>query len=150
MRSHYSIVIPLYNEEVNLPVLYQRLQALMEAVPGQWEVVLIDDGSRDRTLECLRQLHQQDERICYLSFARNFGHQTAVTAGLNFARGDAVIIMDGDLQDPPELIPEMIKLWQQGYAVIYAQRTRRYQEGWFKRLTAYVFAATACRCRNSA
>ncbi|HIK13747.1 MAG TPA: glycosyltransferase family 2 protein [Leptolyngbyaceae cyanobacterium M33_DOE_097] len=139
MRSHYSIVIPLYNEEVNLPVLYQRLRSLMEAVPGQWEIVLIYDGSRDRTLECLRQLHQQDERICYLSFARNFGHQTAVTAGLNFARGDAVIVMDGDLQDPPELIPEMVKLWQQGYAVIYAQRTRRYQEGWFKRLTAYVF-----------
>jgi dolichol-phosphate mannosyltransferase len=87
----------------------------------------------------IRQLQQEDERICYLSLARNFGHQIAVTAGLNFARGKAVIILDADLQDPPELIPQLVEQWQQGYQVVYAQRTKRKKEGWFKRLTAYFF-----------
>jgi dolichol-phosphate mannosyltransferase len=87
----------------------------------------------------MRDLHAQDSRVCYLSLARNFGHQIAVTAGLNFARGKAVIVLDADLQDPPELIPEMVQQWQQGYQVVYAQRTQRRRENWFKRLTAYCF-----------
>jgi polyisoprenyl-phosphate glycosyltransferase len=100
---------------------------------------LVDDGSRDASLEMMRQLQQQDERVVYLSLARNFGHQVAVTAGLNFARGDVIVILDADLQDPPELIPQMLELWQQGYQVVYAQRTRRQKESILKRWTAFWF-----------
>lgn len=135
----YSIVIPLYNEEAILPLLYQRLQAVLAQLAAPIEVILVNDGSRDRTLELLRQLHQQDTRICYLSLARNFGHQIAVTAGLQYARGQAVIVMDADLQDPPELIPAMVAQWQAGFQVVYARRTQRRQESWFKRLMAYGF-----------
>ncbi len=135
----YSIVIPLYNEEAILPLLYQRLQAVLAQLAAPIEVILVNDGSRDRTLELLRQLHQQDARICYLSLARNFGHQIAVTAGLQYARGQAVIVMDADLQDPPELIPAMVAQWQAGFQVVYARRTQRRQESWFKRLMAYGF-----------
>jgi polyisoprenyl-phosphate glycosyltransferase len=138
----YSIVVPIYNEEVNIPELYRRLQAVMDYLDGTAELVLVDDGSRDRSLMLIRQLHEQDGRVCYLSFARNFGHQIAVTAGLNFARGQAVIVMDADLQDPPELIPDLIQQWQQGYQVVYAQRTQRLRESWFKRFTAYWFYRT--------
>ncbi|HEY9651711.1 MAG TPA: glycosyltransferase family 2 protein, partial [Coleofasciculaceae cyanobacterium] len=95
--------------------------------------------SRDRTLAILRDLRENDPRICYLNFARNFGHQTAVTAGLNFVRGEAIIVLDADLQDPPELIPVLTDKWQQGYKVVYAQRIKRHKENWFKRLPAYVF-----------
>lgn len=134
----YSLIIPIYNEEENIPLLYQRLKGIMARL-GPTELILIDDGSGDRSLEMIRALHRQDQRICYLSFARNFGHQVAVTAGLNFARGQAVIVMDADLQDPPELVPDLVAQWHQGYAVVYAQRLKRKREGWFKRLTAYVF-----------
>ena len=101
------------------------------------ELILINDGSRDRSLDILRELHEQDSPICYLSFARNFGHQIAVTAGLNFSTGQVAVIMDGDLRDPPELILEMIEQWRNGYQVVYAQRTQRRQESWFKRFPAY-------------
>ena len=111
----------------------------MGTINGSVELILINDGSGDRSLRMMRNLRQRDSRICYLSLARNFGHQTAVTAGLNFARGQAVIVLDADLQDPPELIPELIAKWQQGYQVIYARRTKRKQESWFKRFTAYIF-----------
>ncbi len=139
MRPIYSFVVPVYNEEECLPELYRRICTLMDQLDASCELVLINDGSRDRTLPLLRDLQQHDPRVCYLSFARNFGHQIAVTAGLNFARGQVVIIMDADLQDPPELVPAMIDQWRQGYQVVYAQRTRREKERWFKRLTAYVF-----------
>jgi polyisoprenyl-phosphate glycosyltransferase len=135
----YSFIVPIYNEEDTLPELYRRLQSVMNSLDGEAEIVLIDDGSRDRSLALIRELHLRDPRICYLSFARNFGHQIAVTAGLNFARGDAVIILDADLQDPPELIPEMARKWQAGYHVVYAQRIQRRRENWFKRLMAYGF-----------
>lgn len=135
----YSIVVPIYNEEVNIPELYRRLRAVMDNLDGTAELVLVDDGSRDQSLLLIRQLHEQDGRVCYLSFARNFGHQIAVTAGLNFARGQAVVVMDADLQDPPELIPDLVQLWQQGYQVVYARRTHRLREHWFKRFTAYWF-----------
>lgn len=139
MTPHYSFVIPIYNEEANLPELYRRLREVMGSLDGESEIVFVDDGSRDRSLSMLRDLHQQDDRVCYLSLARNFGHQIAVTAGLHFVRGDAVIVMDADLQDPPELVPVLIRTWQQGYHVVYAQRTQRHKEGWFKRLTAHGF-----------
>ncbi|MGB7520367.1 MAG: glycosyltransferase family 2 protein, partial [Spirulinaceae cyanobacterium] len=139
MQPQYSLVIPIYNEESNLPELYRRLNSASKSWAGEVEFVFVNDGSRDRSLALLQELQQQDSRICYLSFARNFGHQIAVTAGLNFVRGQAVVVMDGDLQDPPELIPQMLHLWQEGYQVIYAQRSKRKQESWGKRLPAYIF-----------
>jgi dolichol-phosphate mannosyltransferase len=111
----------------------------MDRLEGPIELVFVDDGSTDQSLEMIREYRRQDQRICYLSFARNFGHQTAVTAGLNFVRGQAVIVLDGDLQDPPELIPSMVEKWRQGYQVVYAQRRQRRRESWFKRFAAYVF-----------
>ncbi len=139
MRPQYSLIIPIYNEEVTLPELYRRVSAVMDQLDGLAELVLINDGSRDRSLDLIRELHEKDPRVCYLSLARNFGHQIAVTAGLNFSRGQVVVIMDADLQDPPELIPELVEQWRQGYQVVYAQRTQRRKESWFKRLTAYLF-----------
>ncbi len=135
----YSLIIPIYNEEETIPELYHRISKIMTCLDGLVELILVNDGSRDKSLKLIRELHQSDPRVCYLSLARNFGHQTAVTAGLNFARGQVVVILDADLQDPPELIPEMIDQWKQGYEVVYAQRLKRKQEGWFKRVTAYLF-----------
>lgn len=137
--TSYTLIIPIYNEEETIPEMYRRVSSVMNSLEGSCELILINDGSKDKSLLLMRELHQKDPRVCYLSLARNFGHQVAVTAGLNFARGKVIIILDADLQDPPELIPEMIELWQQGYQVVYAQRTRRRREGWFKRLSAYVF-----------
>jgi len=139
MPLKYSLVIPVYNEEQTLWELYRRTSAVMDRLDGSVELIFVDDGSRDRSLQLLRELHEKDPRVCYLSLARNFGHQIAVTAGLNFVRGQVIIILDADLQDPPELIPDMIAQWQQGYQVVYAQRTLRRQERWGKRVTAYVF-----------
>jgi polyisoprenyl-phosphate glycosyltransferase len=133
----YSLVIPVYNEESNIPELYRRVSAVMDGLDGTSELILINDGSQDRTLELLRELHALDDRVVYLGLARNFGHQIAVTAGLEYTRGDAVIVLDADLQDPPELIPDMLALWREGYDVVYAQRIERVQESWFKKLCAY-------------
>ncbi len=144
----YSLVIPIYNEENTLPELYRRLWGVMDVMDGEAEVILVNDGSGDRSLQLIREFHQKDSRICYLSFARNFGHQTAVTAGLNFARGEVVIVLDGDLQDPPELIPDLIAKWREGYQVVYAQRTQRRQESWLKRSTAFVFYRLLRRLAN--
>lgn len=135
----YSLVIPAFNEEDNLPELVQRLTTVMERLGDRYEAIFIDDGSRDRTLDLLRDYARQNPSLRYISFARNFGHQTAVTAGLNFVRGQAIIVMDADLQDPPELIPELLQRWQDGYQVVYAQRVSRHKDPWFKRLTAYLF-----------
>jgi polyisoprenyl-phosphate glycosyltransferase len=139
VRPKYSLIIPVYNEEETLPEMYRRVCAVMDQMDGAVELILVNDGSRDRTLTLLRDLHEQDARVCYLSLARNFGHQIAVTAGLNYVRGEAIIVLDADLQDPPELIPQLIEKWQQGYQVVYAQRTQRHKESWFKRLPAYLF-----------
>ena len=111
----------------------------MAQLQGEVELILIDDGSRDQSLTMIRKLHHHDSRVRYLSLARNFGHQIAVTAGLNFVQGQAIIVMDADLQDPPELILSMIDKWHEGYQVVYAQRISRHKETWFKRLTAYLF-----------
>ena len=139
MYLKYSLIVPVYNEEKTLLELYRRIKGVIEQLDGQTELILVNDGSLDRSLQIIRELHQNDARISYLSLARNFGHQIAVTAGLNFARGQVIVIMDADLQDPPELILEMIEKWRQGYQVVYAQRTQRRKEGWFKRFTAYLF-----------
>ncbi len=139
MPPQYSLIIPIFNEAETLPELYRRVSTVMDQMDGPVELILVDDGSRDRSLAMIRELHQRDQRICYLSLARNFGHQIAVTAGLNFAQGQGIVVLDADLQDPPELIPDMVDRWRQGYQIVYGQRTRRKQEGWFKRLTAYGF-----------
>ncbi|NJK30587.1 MAG: glycosyltransferase family 2 protein [Acaryochloris sp. SU_5_25] len=135
----YSFIIPIYNEEETISEMYRRIDGVTDQLDDSLEIILVDDGSQDQSLKMIRDLHQHDQRICYLSFARNFGHQIAVTAGLNFARGKIIIILDADLQDPPELIPNMIEKWRQGYQIVYAKRTRRRQESWLKRLTAYGF-----------
>lgn len=139
VRPTYSLIVPVYNEEETLVELYRRVSAVMDQLDREAELILINDGSRDLSLELMRELHEKDSRVCYLSLARNFGHQVAVTAGLNFVRGEVAIVLDADLQDPPELIPAMIEQWRQGYEVVYAQRTRRRRESWFKRFTAYAF-----------
>jgi polyisoprenyl-phosphate glycosyltransferase len=139
MKPKYSIVIPIYNEEDSISEMYRRVSAVMDQMDGPVELLLIDDGSRDGSLQMLRDLHHRDDRVSYLSFARNFGHQIAVTAGLNFAKGQVIVIMDADLQDPPELVLDMVEKWQEGYQVVYAQRTQRRQESWSKRLFAYWF-----------
>jgi dolichol-phosphate mannosyltransferase len=135
----YSLIIPIYNEEENITEMYRRLHHVMEQLDGDVELILIDDGSRDRSLKMMRELHHRDNRVHYLSLARNFGHQIAVTAGLNFVQGKCIIVMDADLQDPPELILTMLEKWHQGYQVVYAQRISRQQESRLKRLTAYLF-----------
>lgn len=139
MLPKYSFLVPIYNEEETIYEMYHRISQVMNQMDDLTELCLINDGSRDRSLQIIRELHQKDPRVVYLSLARNFGHQIAVTAGLNFVRGQIVVILDADLQDPPELIPDMVALWQQGYQIVYAQRIKRRQEGWFKRFTAYIF-----------
>jgi len=134
-----SIVIPIYNEEENIPELYRRLETVIQQLDGEVEVIFVDDGSRDNSLNLMRKIHDRDYHFNYISLARNFGHQIAVTAGLNFVRGRVVVVMDADLQDPPELILAMIEKWQQGYQVVYAQRLSRKKETVLKRFTAYAF-----------
>jgi dolichol-phosphate mannosyltransferase len=134
-----SIVVPVYNEQEILPDLRHRLTACLDHLPCDTEVILVNDGSSDRTLDLLVDWAEQDPRIKVLGLARNFGHQSAVTAGLDIAAGDAVIIMDGDLQDPPEVIPHMLCEYSKGYDVVYGQRRSRTGESWPKRLTAWAF-----------
>jgi dolichol-phosphate mannosyltransferase len=138
-RPRYSIVAPVFNEEAILPELYRRVAEVLERTGESWELVLINDGSRDRTAEIMRELHRADPRVKVIEFARNFGHQLAVTAGLDYADGDAVVIIDADLQDPPEVILDLIAKWREGYEVVYAVRSAREGETWFKELTAKVF-----------
>lgn len=139
MNPVFSFVLPVFNEQETIEETYRRLARVMESVKEAGEIVLVDDGSNDRSLDIMRDLHQRDPRVRYLSLARNFGHQIAVTAGLMFARGDAVVILDADLQDPPELIPAMIEKWREGYQVVYAQRISRQRESLTKKLFAYLF-----------
>ena len=138
-----SIIIPMYNEEEVAKTSYLRIKKVMEALNQyDYEMLLIDDGSSDHTMDLLTQIAKENPKVKVLSFARNFGHQSAVTAGIQYATGDAVIIIDADLQDPPELLPEMIALWEQGNEVIYGQRKARKGESAFKLLTAKMFYRT--------
>lgn len=138
-RLRYSIVAPCFNEEKGLNELYRRICQVMDQTGEPWELVLINDGSRDKTPQIIRELRAGDPRVKLIDFTRNFGHQIAVTAGLDYAQGDAVIIIDADLQDPPEIILQMIDRWKQGYEVVYAVRTKRKGESWFKEFTAKLF-----------
>ena len=121
----YSFVIPVFDEEETLPELERRLRAVIEGLDGPAEVILVDDGSRDGTFALLSDLHERDDRFKVIRLSRNFGHQIAITAGTDRARGDAVVIMDADLQDPPELVPELIERWREGFEVVYAVRQER-------------------------
>lgn len=138
-KPRYSIIAPIYNEEGNIQVLYERIQEVMNSTGESWELVTVNDGSRDRSLEMLWVLSQQDPRVKVVNFARNFGHQIAVTAGLDYASGEACVIIDADLQDPPEMILEMVERWKAGYEVVYAIREERHGESWFKLMTAKIF-----------
>jgi glycosyltransferase involved in cell wall biosynthesis len=135
----YSIVIPIFNEEESFAALVGRLRGVMGALDGPAEVVLVDDGSRDRSFELMVAVNREDPRFKVLQLSRNFGHQIAITAGMDAAAGQAVIVMDADLQDPPEVILEMAARWQEGYEVVYAVRERREGETLFKRKTATIF-----------
>ncbi len=139
MKTVYSVIAPIYNEMENLPELCRRVKETLDSTGEPWELILVDDGSTDGSTERIRELAWVDERIRPLIFARNFGHQIAITAGWDHARGDAVVTIDSDLQDPPELILEMIKKWREGYEVVYAVRAEREGESWFKLWTASLF-----------
>lgn len=129
-----TLLIPCYNEEESIPFMRDALLQLMnDNTRYQWEVLFINDGSRDRTLSLLEHLHQQDKRFCYVSLSRNFGKEAAMLAGFDHARGDAVIIMDADLQHPPQVIPQMLAAWEEGYDDVYGKRLSRGRESWLRR-----------------
>lgn len=134
----FSVVVPVHNEEDNLETLHQRLTAVMQSL-GSWEVIYVNDGSRDRSLQCLQTLRRGDPRVAIVNLSRNFGKEIATTAGLDHAAGDAVIVIDADLQDPPEVIPDLVAAWRNGYDMVYAQRRHRAGETWLKRTTANLF-----------
>ena len=139
MKITYSIIAPIFNEKENLSELHRRVAEVMDSMGEPWELILVDDGSTDGSTDIIRELAKKDERVRPVIFARNFGHQIAITAGWDYARGEAVVIIDADLQDPPELIVEMAKKWREGYEVVYAVRTEREGESWFKLWTASLF-----------
>ncbi len=139
MNITYSIIAPIYNEIDNLPLLYRRVTEAMDTTGKRWEFILVDDGSTDGSTQKIRELAESDSRVRPVIFARNFGHQIAITAGWDYARGDAVVIIDADLQDPPEVILDLAKKWQEGYEVVYAVRAEREGESWFKKFTASMF-----------
>jgi polyisoprenyl-phosphate glycosyltransferase len=139
MNITYSIIAPIYNELENLPELYRRITAVMDGNGEPWELILVDDGSTDGSTDKIMQLAKDDERVRPVIFARNFGHQIAVTAGWDYARGQAIVVIDSDLQDPPEVILELAQKWKEGYEVIYAVRAEREGETWFKKVTASFF-----------
>ena len=135
-----TILVPAYNEEESLPFLYERVSKIMNEVKDyEFELLFVNDGSKDNTLNEIKKLREQDKRVCYVDFSRNFGKEIGMIAGLDYATGDCVIIMDADLQDPPELIPEMIKLWEQGYDDVYAKRRSRAGETWLKKFTSKMY-----------
>ena len=135
-----TIIIPAYNEEESLPFLYERLEKLINSIENyEFEILFVNDGSKDNTLNLIKEYREKDPRISYVDFSRNFGKETAMIAGLDYATGDAVIFMDADLQDPPELIPEMIKYWEEGYDDVYAQRKSRAGESFLKKFTSKMY-----------
>lgn len=141
-RPTLTVIIPIFNEEEVIPELARRLREVIQVWNTQidsWEVVFVNDGSKDRSIEQLKALAAEEPRFKVISFARNFGHQMAITAGLDRAEGEAVVIMDADLQDPPEVVSEMIARWREGFDVVYGVRTKRDGETLFKRASAAIF-----------
>ncbi len=135
----FSVIAPIFNELENLPLLYARVKEVMDSTGEPWELILVDDGSSDGSTDVIRKLALEDERVRPVIFARNFGHQIAVTAGMDYSRGQAVTIIDSDLQDPPEVILDLIEKWREGYQIVYAVRSEREGESWFKLTTASLF-----------
>lgn len=135
----YSIVIPVYNEEAVIEQTYHRLKQVMDSTKEHYELIFVDDGSRDQSATMIKRFGDRDYAVKLISFSRNFGHQVAITAGMDYASGAAVVVIDADLQDPPELILEMIAKWKEGYQVVYAKRTKRKGETFFKKQTAHFF-----------
>jgi polyisoprenyl-phosphate glycosyltransferase len=144
----FSIVLPVHNEQECLPELYARLVHVLDELPGTAELVFVDDGSTDSSYELLDELARRDERVRVIQLSRNFGHQIAITAGLDVAAGEAVVIMDADLQDPPEVIPELVVRWREGFDVVSGVREERLGENWFKRATASAFYRVLRRLAN--
>ncbi len=135
-----TILVPAYNEEEALPLLYERVSKIMNDMKDyEFELLFVNDGSKDNTLNEIKKLREQDKRVSYVDFSRNFGKEIGMIAGLDYATGDCVIIMDADLQDPPELIPQMVELWEQGYDDVYAQRKSRKGETWLKKFTSKMY-----------
>ena len=135
-----TIIIPAYNEEESLPHLYERLEKLMSSMEHyEFEILFVNDGSKDNTINLIKEYREKDNRICYVDFSRNFGKEIAMIAGLDYATGDCVIFMDADLQDPPELIPELVKYWEEGYDDVYAKRSSRKGETWLKKFTSKMY-----------
>ena len=135
-----TIIVPSYNEEEALPYLYERLNSIMNDLNKyEFEVLFVNDGSKDKTLELIKEMREKDNRISYVNFSRNFGKETAMIAGLDYATGDAVIFIDADLQDPPEVIPELIKWWEEGYDDVYARRNTRKGETFLKKFTSKMY-----------
>ena len=135
----YSMIVPAFNEQEVLPLSYPRLKKVMDEAGGSYELIFVNDGSCDDTMSLLKQIAKKDKKVKVISFSRNFGHQEAVSAGMSKSSGDAVIIIDCDLQDPPEVIPQMIEKWQGGADIVYGQRTKRKGESIFKRITAWMY-----------
>jgi len=138
-KPTFTVIAPIYNELENIPELYPRIRDVMNQSGEPWELILVDDGSTDGSTDAIRKLAANDDRVHPVIFARNFGHQIAVSAGIDYSRGEAVVIIDADLQDPPEVIHDLIEKWREGYEVVYAVREEREGESWFKKTTATLF-----------
>ncbi|MBE6090626.1 MAG: glycosyltransferase family 2 protein [Clostridium beijerinckii] len=138
-KTVYSVIVPLYNEELVINQSYKRLKEVMDSTNESYEIVFVNDGSKDRTREIAEEICSRDENIKLINFSRNFGHQAAITAGMDLALGDAIIVIDADLQDPPEVMLKMIEKWKEGYEVVYGKRLKREGETFFKKFTAKVY-----------
>jgi polyisoprenyl-phosphate glycosyltransferase len=138
----YSIVVPVYNEELVIVESYKRLKEVMDSLNETYEIIFINDGSKDSSILILKDICSKDKTIKTINFSRNFGHQVAITAGMDYAAGDAIVIIDADLQDPPQVILEMIKKWKEGYEVVYGKRIKRIGDSFFKKITARLFYRT--------
>lgn len=139
MQAKYSIIVPMYNEEEVIEETYKRLREVMDRAQEPYELVFVNDGSRDRTVEIVSRLSLEDSHVRLIQFSRNFGHQIAITAGMDYAEGQAIVVIDADLQDPPEVILDMIAKWKEGYDVVYGKRLKRKGETFFKKTTALFF-----------
>lgn len=141
MKSHcfLSVIVPMYNEAEVIEVTYHRLKAVLDTLGERYEIIFVDDGSRDKTSSIVRDICKTDRTVKLVEFSRNFGHQIAVTAGMDHASGRAIVLIDADLQDPPELIKDMVARWREGYDVVYGKRIERKGESWFKKMTAAMF-----------
>ena len=135
----YSVIVPLYNEELVIKESYRRLKEVMDSVKENYEIIFMNDGSRDATRDKVEKICSKDEKMKLINFSRNFGHQVAITAGMDLAEGSAIIVIDADLQDPPEVIPKMIEKWKEGYEVVYGKRIKREGDSFFKKYTAKLF-----------